>query len=185
MNLSDKSALLIIDVQKGFDSPYWGSRNNPDAESKIGELLQAFRKAGRTVLHVQHLSTESQSPLRPGQEGVEFKQIALPQNGEPVFKKTVNSAFIGTDLEAHLRKQGIDTLVIVGLTTPHCVSTSTRMAGNLGFKAYLVSDAVAAFALKGVDGKIISAETIHHVALAELQNEFASIVTTQQILALV
>lgn len=185
MKLSDRSALLIIDVQKGFDSPYWGNRNNPDAELKIGELLQAFRKAGRMVLHIQHLSTESRSPLRPGQEGVEFKHVALPTDGERVFQKNVNSAFIGTDLEKHLREQKVDTLVIVGLTTPHCVSTSTRMAGNLGFKAYLVSDAVAAFDLKGVDGQLIPAETIHQVALAELQNEFATIVTAQQMLALV
>lgn len=181
MKLPNQSALLVIDVQKGFDQPAWGKRNNPEAEVKIGELLHAFRSSGRTVLHTQHLSTSAHSPLRPGQEGVEFKEIALPMEGERVFQKSVNSAFIGTDLEVFLRQRGIATLVIVGLITPHCVSTTARMAGNLGFKTYIVSDAAAAFELVGVDGQIIPAETVHQVALAELQNEFATVLTTQKL----
>lgn len=125
------TALLLIDVQQGLDEPRWGARNNPDAEQRIADLLAAWRDASWPVIHVQHLSTEPDSPLRPDRPGNAFKPEALPIEGEPVFQKNVNSAFIGTNLETHLRDRGIDSLVIAGITTDHCVSSTTRMAGNL------------------------------------------------------
>ena len=95
---------------------------------------------GATDIHIQHCSVEPGSPLSPEHPGCQFKPEAIPIEGEPVFKKTVNSAFIGTELESHLKDNGIEHIVIVGLTTDHCVSTTTRMAGNLGFKVLLVSE---------------------------------------------
>ena len=95
-----------------------------------------------------------------------------------IIKKNVNSAFIGTDLKEQLDSQNITKLVIVGLTTDHCVSTTTRMAGNFGFNTFLVSDATATFNKKGLDGQNFSAEIIHETALASLNDEFATIVTT-------
>ena len=62
-----------------------------------------------------------------------FKHEAKPLPGETECSKTVNSAFIGTGLEAYRHERAIDSLVVVGLTTDHCVSTSVRTAGNLGF----------------------------------------------------
>ena len=100
-----------------------------------------------------------------------------------LFQKHVNSAFIGTDLECQLREHGYETLVIVGLTTPHCVSTTTRMAGNLGFNVYLVADATAAFEMKGHDGKQYTAEEIHAVSLATLNAEFAAVIETETLLS--
>ncbi|MBP6744814.1 cysteine hydrolase [bacterium] len=178
------AALLVIDVQQGFDEPYWGKRNNPQCEDNIAALIAAFRRASKPVIHVQHMSVEPQSPLRPGQPGNEFKPAAAPAFGEKVFGKTVNSAFIGTELEKYLREQGIDELVICGLTTDHCVSTSTRMAGNLGFKTYLVSDATATFNRKGIDGRDWPAEEIHQSALASLNGEFAQVISTVAVLNL-
>jgi nicotinamidase-related amidase len=182
MELPHDAGLIIIDVQKGFDDPKWGSRNNPDAEQKIAALLAAWRKTGRPVFHVQHLSKSDGSPLNPRNPGHEIKEVVRPREGEPVFQKNVNSAFIGTDLENALRQRGIGTVVIVGLTTPHCVSTSARMAGNLGFEVYLPSDAIAAFDITGPDGKRYSAEEIHRVSLATLHDEFATIVDSKDLL---
>ncbi len=176
------AVLLIIDVQQGFDDPYWRQRNNLQAEENIGKLLDAWRQSGRPVLHVQHLSQSQHSPLRPDAPGSQFKDVVLPREGEPVVQKRVNSAFIGTDLEAYLRAQGYEELVIVGLTTDHCVSTTTRMAANLGFQAVIVSDATATFGRESYDGKMYPAEEIHKLALVSLHNEFATVVDTATVL---
>lgn len=182
MELLSKTALVLIDVQQGFDDPRWGVRNNPAAEERMAELLATWRAAGRPVIHVQHLSLEPASPLRADVPGHQFKPFAQPLVGEAVFTKHVNSAFIGTALEAYLREQQITNLVLVGLTTDHCVSTSTRMAGNLGFTVTVVEDATATFGRRGPDGTSYDAELMHRVALASLHGEFATVRSTREVL---
>jgi nicotinamidase-related amidase len=180
--LEQDAALIVVDVQEGLNHPSWGNRNNPQAEENIAKLLAAWRQTKRPIFHVQHLSTSLHSTLRPGQPGCEIKAIAKPQANEPIIQKRVNSAFIGTDLEAQLRRNTIKTLVITGLTTNHCVSTTARMAGNLGFDTYVVSDATATFDRTGPDGKHYLAEEIHAVSLANLHEEFATIIDTEALL---
>ena len=176
------TALLIIDVQQGFDEPYWGARNNPQAEQNIVLLLEHARANGTPVFHIKHNSRLPKSPLHPSNPGNAFKPIAAPRDGEPIIGKDVNSAFIGTDLEARLRAANIDHVIMAGLTTPHCISTTARMASNLGFTTTVVSDATAAHAGKGHDGKPVDADTMHYHALAALNGEFAEIVTTAELL---
>jgi nicotinamidase-related amidase len=181
--MPSSAALLIIDVQQGLDDPRWGVRNNPGAEMRIADLLAAWRAAGRPVIHVQHLSLEPHSPLREEAPGNAVKSEALPVDGEPVFRKHVNSAFIGTDLEAHLRAHGIEALVMAGLTTDHCVSTTARMAANLGFTVTVVEDATATFERRGPDGAHYSADLMHRAALASLHGEFATVRSADDVLA--
>ena len=172
-------ALLLIDIQKGFDDHYfWGERNNPEFEANVAKLLSNFRAAGKPVIHIQHNSLEPNSPLRPGQTGNDFKPEAQPLAGETIIGKTVNSAFIGTPLEQYLHQQGINELVIAGLTTDHCVSTTTRMAGNLGFKVTLLEDATATFARRSLTGGWVIADEVHRINLASLNGEFCSVVKT-------
>jgi nicotinamidase-related amidase len=183
MNLESSVALLLVDVQQGMDDPRWGARNNPGAERQIAALLAAWRQAKLPVIHVQHMSREPGSPLRAEAPGNAFKPEAIPHDGEPVFQKTVNSAFIGTALEAYLHQKGIDALVIAGITTDHCVSTTVRMAGNLGFDVVVVDDATATFERTGPDGVRYPAEQMHRLALASLHGEFAEVKFTRDILA--
>src|ERR1043165_4315746 len=102
MKMGPKPALVLIDIQDGFDDPYWGKRNNLDAENNAARLLQEWRQAKLPVFHVQHLSTEPASPLRPDSPGSALKKIVHPVGLEAVITKNVNSAFIGTDLEKRL-----------------------------------------------------------------------------------
>ncbi|WP_222982076.1 cysteine hydrolase family protein [Flagellimonas meishanensis] len=177
-------ALLLIDIQQGLQEVgfYGTERNNPQAESNSHTILEAFRSKGWPIFHIQHCSTNPDSPLHPSKKGNAFYPAVQPKEGEPVIQKNVNSAFIGTDLEQRLKTQNISEVVILGLTTEHCVSTSTRMAANLGFQVTLISDATAAFDKIGIDGKRIPAEVIHNTALANLKDEFATIKTTEALL---
>jgi nicotinamidase-related amidase len=177
---TDRPALILIDIQKAFDNiEYWGGqRNNPNAEENAGELLRLWRENNLPVFHVKHCSSNPASSLHETNAGNEFKDLVKPINNEPVIKKNVNSAFIGTNLKEQLDNAKITKLVIVGLTTDHCVSTTTRMAGNFGFDTFIVSDATATFNKKGLEGQNYSAELIHETALASLNDEFATVVTT-------
>lgn len=177
------TALLIIDVQYGLDAPQLGKRNNPDAEANMALLLTSWRKHSATVIHIKHNSTEPNSTLRLGLPGNDIKDLVQPVAEEPLFEKNVNSAFIGTNLQSYLNERDIQDLVVVGLTTDHCVSTSVRMAANLGFNVWLVEDATATFDRTGFDGVYYAAEQMHAINLASLHGEFCTVVKTSDVLS--
>lgn len=183
MAIADNPALLIIDVQKGLAEPSLGLRNNPQAEDNMSDLLGAWREHELPIIHIRHCSVEPNSPLRPELPGNGYKDEVRPLPGEKEFTKTVNSAFIGTGLEQYLRGTDISALVIIGLTTDHCISASTRMASDLGFDVTLVNDATAAFERVGYDGVHYSGEDIHRVNLVSLDGEFCELRSTAEILA--
>ena len=181
--LNPNTALLVVDMQLGFDDPAWGARNNPMAEANVAAVLAAWRAAGAPVIHIHHDSPNPSGLLRQGTRGNAPKPEAAPIAGEKIYRKSVNSAFIGTSLEADLRDLGIDAVAIVGLTTNHCVSTTARMAGNLGLKTFVLADATATFDRANLDGQIRLANDVHNAALSDLQDEFAEIIDTNRALA--
>ncbi len=177
-----KKALLIVDVQEAFKDKKWGERNNPEAESNIKRILHLWREKGYEVIYIQHESNQPTSVFYPGNKSFEINSLVKPKDDEVIFTKTVNSSFIGTNLEAHLRKNRIQDVIITGLTTPHCVSTTARMSGNLGFTTYLISDATAAFGLKDQNEVYHKPQVIHDISLATLHNEFATVLTTNELM---
>jgi nicotinamidase-related amidase len=181
-DLNASAALIVIDVQKAIDHPSWGERNNPHAESNMGDLLQVWRATGRPIYHIRHDSTEPESPYRPGQPGNEFKPEARPLSGEIVIPKRTNSAFIGTDLEVRLRQAGQKVLIVAGVITNNSVEATVRMAGNLGFETYLVEDAVFTFGKKDWNGTWRTAAEVHAMSLANLDREYCTVVRTKDVL---
>ncbi len=184
MTLSKRPALILIDIQDGLIEVNndWGHRNNPDAEDRASELLHFWREMSWPVYHIQHNSINPNSPLYPEKTTNAIQEKVKPLPHEPVLTKTVNSAFIGTELEMKLKKNGHLTIVICGLTTEHCVSTSTRMAGNLGFETFLAHDATAAYDKVDIYGDIIPAEVVHQTELSCLNGEFATVLSTAEVM---
>jgi nicotinamidase-related amidase len=174
--------LLLIDMQKGMGSPAAGKRNNPQAESNIAKLLFGCRTGGATVVHVRHISRTAGSAFWPGQLGAEFQEELKPRDSEHVVEKNVPDAFIHTGLERWLRVRDVSDLVIVGVSTNNSVEATARTAGNLGFRTNVVSDATFAFDKIDYAGTPRTAAEVHAMSLANLEGEYARIVSTEEVL---
>ncbi|MGJ9420059.1 cysteine hydrolase family protein [Massilia sp. CMS3.1] len=174
--------LIIIDMQKGMANTAAASRNNPQAEENIAQLLQAWRAAAAHIVHVRHISRLPNSPFAPGQSGVEFQQALQPLPHEHVVEKNVPDAFINTALERWLRVRGLNQVVLVGVSTNNSVESSARTAGNLGFDTVVVHDATFAFAMTDYAGRMRSADEVHAMSLSNLSGEYAMIQDTRRVL---
>ena len=182
LNFDARTALIPIDMQRGFDLDPARS-NNPAIEAHGRKLLSAWRAAGLPLVHVRHDSVQPGSPFAPGQPGNALRPGFEPLGAEALVTKSVNAAFIGTDLDLRLRRLGVEQVVLFGLVTDMCVSTTARVAANLGYRTVVVGDACATFALPDADGRLIPAEDIHRAHLATLRAEFAQVVDTADVLA--
>lgn len=174
-----RPALLIIDMQQCMRLPVAGVRNNPDAEAAMVQTLAAWRQASAPVVHIRHISRSPDSGFRPGQAGAEFQPELMPLGSEHIVEKNVPDAFINTGLERWLHARNIQTVAIVGVSTNNSVESTARTSGNLGFKTFVASDATFAFAKTDFNGIKRSAEDVHAMALANLDGEYASVVSSQ------
>ncbi|WP_324785516.1 cysteine hydrolase family protein [Streptomyces sp. H51] len=188
MDIAENAALVVVDVQQGFeDAGFWGPRNNPGADDNIAALIDAWQSTGRPVVFVRHDSVSPRSPLRQGQAGNDFKEYVERRRGrtpaELLVTKTVNSAFYGTpDLDAWLRAAGVTQLVVAGIQTNMCVETTARMGGNLGYDVVVAYDATYTFDLEGPFGWRRSAEEVAQASAVSLHGGgFARVVTTKEV----
>lgn len=179
------TALLVIDVQMAFvEMDHAGkARSTPEAESNIARLLAAFRDAGGRVVHIHHYSHEEGSPFTAGLPGNLVQEFAKPLGGEALYIKHVNSSFISTSLESDLRAVGVEHMAMCDATANQCVESTTRMAGNPGFDALYVADGVWAYGNVGPDGREHSPEDVLSLSLSNLHGEFATVLSTEDILA--
>ena len=176
------AALVVVDAQRGFTDAGWGPRNNLSCDDNIQALVEEWRSTGRPLVYVRHDLTSQTSPLRAGSEGNQLKEYMA---GEPdlLVTKSVNSSFHGTpDLDAWLRKQEIEALVVCGITTNHCCETTARVGGNLGYDVYFALDATHTFDRTGPDGTTVTADELARVTATNLHGEFATVVSTAEVL---
>ncbi len=173
------TALVVIDVQRGFDDgSYWGPRNNPDCESNIGRLLSAWRDQNWPIVYVRHDSTDPSSPLSPSSKGNKFKEI-LKGNSDLLVAKDVHSAFYGTpDLDAWLKQQGISGVAICGIQTNMCCETTARMASDLGYEVLFVADATHTFDITTETHKVYRAREISKYTQISIEADFGKVVRT-------
>ncbi|MFD4256603.1 cysteine hydrolase family protein [Streptomyces sp. NPDC058534] len=190
MDIAENAALVVVDVQQGFEEVgYWGTRNNPAADDNIAALIDGWQASGRPVVFVRHDSVTPGSPLRAGYEGNGFKEYVERRRGkgggaELLVTKTVNSAFLGTpDLGAWLRAAGISQVVVAGIQTNMCVETTARMGGNLGYEVVVAFDATYTFGLEGPFGWRQSADELARATAVSLHGGgFAQVVTAEEVL---
>lgn len=175
--------LVVVDVQVGFrDRDYWGPNGNPSALVNISALVSFWRENNLPIVFVKHNSKNPDSPLFSGNPGNQIEP-ELDGSRDVVIQKSVNSAFYGTpDLHLWLAKRNFRNLVICGITTNRCCETTARMAGNLGYQTIFAIDATDAFDLTHQDGSITRASEVMRMTAANLDGEFATVLTTREIL---
>ncbi len=182
MNIDlDNAVLLPIDMQAGFDDPAGPRRWYTHVDANGLALLAAWRAAKRPIIHVRHDSVKPGSIFAPGQPGNRFRAGFEPRLGEPLVMKSVNSAFIGTDLDLQLKRLGARHVVVFGLVTDMCVSTTVRTGANMGWDMILVPDACDCFDLPDGKGGTIRAEDIHAAHVATLAYEFCRTFSTAEL----
>jgi len=175
------TVLIPIDMQQAFDATPWPRRWNHRVDENGLALLAAWRNAGAPIVHVRHDSVQPGSTLRPEHEGNRHRPGFEPLPGEPLVTKSVNAAFIGTDLDLRLRRLGARRLVMFGISTDMCVSTSVRVGANLGWEVILAEDACDCFDLPDRHGGVIRGEDIHAAHIATLGAEFCRVTTTAEL----
>ena len=183
---TNKPILICIDIQLAFleEDRWGGNRNNKNAEEICAQIIAKWRDIGEEIIHFRHSSSNPKSNLHKDAKGFSFNPLCAPNEGETIVTKSVNSCFIGTNLKKMLDEKNCETVVIIGLTTDHCVSTTTRMAGNYGYNTFLISDATATFDKVGINGETYDSELMHYSALASLKDEFATIISSEELFEL-
>ena len=178
----ERAALIVVDAQAGFDDPWWGTRNNPDADERIESLVAGFVAARQPVVYIRHDSDNPESPLHPDNPGNQLKRY-LRATPDLAVVKRVNSSFHGEpDLHAWLSREGIGSIVVCGITTNHCCETTARVGGNLGYDVRFALDATHTFDRVGPDGTTMTADELARATATNLHGEFAQVVTVAEVL---
>jgi len=185
IQIDSNAALIVIDVQVGFDDPaFLGKRNNPSADENIQSLIKQWEKHRRPIVVVQHNSKSATSSLHPSKPGNSLKPYVKAITPAFLVTKTVNSAFYGEpDLHQWLQGENIKEVVIIGIQTNMCCETTARMAGNLGYNVIFVPDAMHTFDLEGPNGEVLTADELSRATVINLHGGgFAKIVQTRDLI---
>jgi ureidoacrylate peracid hydrolase len=179
MSAPQHTALLLIDMQVDFaaiDGAMAREGNDmaaPQAAlAKAATLADAARKAGVPLFFVRLLSAPGGQFCIEGTRGADFVG-PQPRAEDVIVSKSRFSAFARTGLAELLRGQGIDTLVMAGVTTECCIQASAWAAFEFDFRVILASDACAAYE-----------EELHRHALRALELGGATLAASAELIAI-
>ncbi len=179
-----KSALLVIDFQNEY---FTGKMPIPDgaaALAKTRELITFADNHKIPVYHVQHVAPAGSPVFAIDGETVKFHKDMQPRDKDIVLQKSTVSVFGSTDINERLKKSGIETVIVSGLMTHACVAGAARDAAPLGYSVIVASDASATRDITRVNGVSIDKDSLHKAALAEVEDTFGDVMTTEQIVKL-
>jgi nicotinamidase-related amidase len=185
VGLGDRPALLVVDLINAFTDPETDLGSDvTDVLEQTARLLAAFREhdlpryfttvafeesygdAGRFIEKVPALRE-----LKLGTEAVEVDDRVAPEGDERVVLKKYASAFFGTDLQTELTTNGVDTLVITGVTTSGCVRATAVDSLQHGYRTVVPADAVGD-----------RAEGPHRANLFDIDAKYGDVVSTDAVL---
>jgi len=179
-----QTALIVVDLQNFTVALNTVPHMATDVLANAIRLADACREAGILVVLVRvghdaakvpQLAPLTDSKFSGFDYGPDAKEIPPelgPKDGDVLVDKYNWGAFYGTNLDVHLRRRGIRTLIVCGLTTHIGVDTTMRHAQERGYDQVLVSDAVAAFTLEE-----------HDYTLKTIAPRLSRVRTTDQVLA--
>ena len=175
-------AIVFIDFQNEY----------VDGAMPLGELGAAATKNARLLLdkaraeniplfHIAHHGEDNGPVFDPLSSKVDIVDSLNPAADETTVTKKHPNAFYDTQLNELLLDTGKSQIVFVGFMSHMCVSSSVRVAFDLGFKNFVIHDACATRDLPDSNGETISAEVVHNSAMAALQDRFATLLATDSI----
>ena len=174
-----RRALVLIDVQNDYDGGGLAITYPPFAESiaAIGRAMDAARAHGLRIIAVRQ-SAPPRSPIfAVDSHGRELHAAVVGRGYDHLVDKALPSAFAGTDLEAYLRENGIETLTVAGYMTHNCVMSTIVDAVHRGFAVEFLSDAAGSLAYANAAG-VAGAEDLHRVMSVVFQSRFAAVCRT-------
>ncbi len=185
---ADRTALLIIDFQNEY---FPGGRmvipDRDEALRQTQRLRDHADRHGIRVIHVQHVLPAGAPLFAEGGNTAKLHDAMQPRDGEQVVKKDSVSVFAGRsadEIERVLKQAGVDTLIISGLMTHACVAGAARDAAARGYNVVVSSDATATRDLDLRSGGRVGYQQLHASALAEIEDTFGDVMTTDQVLSL-
>lgn len=179
-----RTALVVIDFQNEY---FTGRMPIPDGRQALAnaqKLIALADRVGMPVFQIQHVAPAGAAVFALDGATVAFAPGAAPRARDTVLRKTSVSVFASTDLDKRLKAQGIDTLLITGLMTHACVAGAARDAVPLGYRVVVASDATATRDIVRDDGSRVTSDALHRAALAEIEDTFGDVLSTDDVLRL-
>lgn len=169
------SALILIDIQNTYRRGLMQLTNVEPAILEAQKLLKKARDLNIPVIHIQHDAGVGTPYDITAEIGAIASEVA-PIDGEKVIVKNYPNAFVQTTLDAELKTLGVKNIVLAGFMTHMCVNSTAHGGFNLGYAPTIVASATATRPLMSTNGRVLSAEEVHHGALASTRDMYAVVV---------